>query len=626
MASDKARLAVAAAALAALVGCKSKAPSPSLDAGSPPVIHPATARFPFGVYAYFTFPPLTYAAGSYPLSSFQNDLATVLADPAIAGFSIEVGWNQLNPNAPVDDDAGIAAGAGSTTFCADTSDPVPGQPYDWRIYDAAFCQVETWNAAHAGSLPKTIEIMVAPGFNTPPWALSQIPGTCDALFEDGSVPPSAPCSQATFLNSEGLTSPALQPLPLPWDPTYQSLWKAFLTTLAGRYGSEGPLVAIGVAGPTARTYEIIVPLADIPASATEPDGGAPVFSVPRSQTAMWATLLASPSSNPGGPLAPNALSDQPFVDAWSAAIDMYDGIFRGLTLIISTGGQLPNFTSGSFPPAGAPGGPDAGVDFSADCIAVNDDMDCAAETQVEAHLAGLVSRGGNLKATMTSGMTRSRWNDALGLGGAKLLPRAMPGQIVGGSELNTEFSRRPVPDGCQVSIPPTLAEAYSPAACTPSLLGACTSDGCDLAAACIPAACVTRPIPSSQLGVGMYELTPEPPAPGEVQYVISPEQALYNVLQSYFDGTAVASYYGAPGYSDGPYTETLGFTPMNYLLVYYQDIEYAARGVNDAGPMPSVVVLGDGGAVVTTAQAELDVASSQLTQTADPLPPEPPPP
>lgn len=582
----------------------------------------ATARFPYGVYAYFTFPSLTDDTGAYPLSSFRGDLSTAVADSAISGLAIEVGWDQLNPNPPAGDvmEAGDAGPA--VAFCDDTAPPAANQPYDWRIYDAAFCQVESWNAGHPHDVPKTIELMVAPGFNTPGWALDRIPGSCDALF-DGTTPHDAPCGQATFLNSEATTRPTLQPLPLPWDPTYQSLWRSFLTTLNHRYGGEAPFVAIGVAGPTAKTYEIILPEGPIPSGAREADGTAPAYSLPRSQTTMWETLLRSRSSNPTG--FSEALSDQRFIDAWDAAIDMYDAIFARVTLIVSTGNQLPNFPGGPFAPAGAPGGPAASLDFSPDCVAANGNMDCAAETAIEAHLLALETKNDNLKATMTSGMSRARWNDYLGLGGVKLLSAAYPGQVLGGAELNTEFSKRPVAEGCPVPVPPPSSDVYSPAHCTPTMLAACTSDDCDLAVPCIPAACVVRTIPSSQFGVGMYELTPEPPKSGEVQYVISPEQALYNVLQNYFNGTAAAPSYGAAIYRDRGYAETTGSAQLNYLLVYYEDVGYAVHGVSDAGPVAAKIVPADGGTMTTSAQEELDTASQQIGQTADPVPPEPAP-
>jgi hypothetical protein len=338
---------------------------------------------------------------------------------------------------------------------------------------------------------------------------------------------------------------------------------------------------------------------------------------------MWETLLRSPSSNPTG--FSEALSDQPFVDTWDAAIDTYDAIFARVTLILSTGNQLPNFPGGPFAPAGAPGGPATRLDFSPDCVAANGNMDCAAETAIEAHLLALATKNDNLKATMTSGMSRARWNDYLGLGGVKLLSGAYPGQVLGGAELNTEFSKRPVAEGCPIPIPPPSGDVYSAADCTATMLAACTSDDCDLAVPCIPAACVVRTIPPSKFGVGMYELTPEPPKSGEVQYVISPEQALYNVLQEYFNSTAAAPYYGAGSYREDGYAETAGAAQLNYLLVYYKDIEYAVHGVDDAGPAQHMIVAADGGTMTTSAQEELDRAGRQIGQTADPLPPEPAP-
>jgi hypothetical protein len=87
---------------------------------------PGDGCFPYGVCAYFTFPSLTNDTGAY------------------------------------------AGDAGATVaFSDDTNPPAADQPYDWRIYDAAFCQVEGWNTSHPLDLPKTMALMVAPGFNPP---------------------------------------------------------------------------------------------------------------------------------------------------------------------------------------------------------------------------------------------------------------------------------------------------------------------------------------------------------------------------------------------------------------------------------------------------------------------------
>jgi hypothetical protein len=90
---------------------------------------------------------------------------------------------------------------------------------------------------------------------------------------------------------------------------------------------------------------------------------------------------------------------------------------------------------------------------------------------------------------------------------------------------------------------------------------------------------------------------------------ISPEQAFYNVLQVYFDGTGVGAAYGV----------TPGNLPLNYLQVWYSDVLYA--NTNSTG---SAVVDGFGATNNVTAQSEFDEASSRIFEIAEPsvsLPP-----
>ena len=47
--------------------------------------------------------------------------------------------------------------------------------------------------------------------------------------------------------------------PLPWNPSYKSAWRTFLTAFAARYASNPAFVSIAVAGPTAASAEIILP-------------------------------------------------------------------------------------------------------------------------------------------------------------------------------------------------------------------------------------------------------------------------------------------------------------------------------------------------------------------------------
>jgi uncharacterized repeat protein (TIGR01451 family) len=79
------------------------------------------------------------------------------------------------------------------------------------------------------------------------------------------------------------------------------------------------------------------------------------------------------------------------------------------------------------------------------------------------------------------------------------------------------------------------------------------------------------------------------------------------VLNVYFNGTAVASFFGG----------TQGATPLNYLQIYAPDIQYAEAHVN----APAQVVETGGGSVSVSAQDLLNLASQKLLQIGEPAPP-----
>jgi hypothetical protein len=89
---------------------------------------------------------------------------------------------------------------------------------------------------------------------------------------------------------------------------------------------------------------------------------------------------------------------------------------------------------------------------------------------------------------------------------------------------------------------------------------------------------------------------------GEAQQngaLISPEQALYNVLQTYFDNTPEGNAYGMSN----------GVAPLYYLQIYYDDICYAAT----APPVP--ITIG------TTSAQDLLIMAGQSLSTMTGAPP-----
>jgi hypothetical protein len=211
--------------------------------------------------------------------------------------------------------------------------------------------------------------------------------------------------------------------------------------------------------------------------------------------------------------------------------------------------------------------------------------DCAAETTILSHFVEPSVGGPNAKATQTSGMTAARQGVYLGIGGVKFLSEmtAQSTTILGGSQFNTSFSVTPVQEGCTSHFPPVPERPEC----------VCATDSC-IPVSCIPAACITGAIPAKDTEFGQV--------PGDD--LISPEQALYNVLHQYFDGTAVGGLYGG----------TQGNAPLNYLQVYSVDVTYATSNAT----APVTIVVAGGGTTTTSAQEELDSASMQLLGIAEP--------
>ncbi len=95
------------------------------------------------------------------------------------------------------------------------------------------------------------------------------------------------------------------------------------------------------------------------------------------------------------------------------------------------------------------------------------------------------------------------------------------------------------------------------------------------------------------------------PTNGPKADLISPEQAIYNVLTVYFDGTPVGSYYGLP-----PIVSSN--LPLNYLQLYGSDVDYASTNITGTN-----IVDGSSNTIMVTAQSELNTASQQIAQIAE---------
>jgi uncharacterized protein (TIGR03437 family) len=530
---------------------------------APVMMAQQTPRRPRGIYAVVNVEDAitTQQTANPSITTAQMDAyfdtlyQGLLADPAISGLALQVHWDTLNPYAPP------AANA-----------------YFWNYVDDAFSQASAWNVQNPMLAPKTIQLIATPGFQTPQWMLNELT-SCDGLFATPAQTPPSTCGRVTFTGYQ--ENGDSDQLPLPWNPTYKSAWQTFLTALAARYGSNPLFVSIAVDGPTGASAEMILPS---DANSTNPQTQ---FGTAIAPNAMWRQLLVF--EYPG--MSAYMDSDQAFIDAWDAAIDMFGEVFSGITLVATTGDGLPNLAAGTFPiPAG----------FSAECGTAN--MDCAAETTILAYFGEATVGGANAKATQTSGMEAARvavTTTNLGLAGVKVQSQSTAQstlastQVLGGAQFNTTFSIATLQEGCTSPFPPNAND--TPAGCT--IPSTCTTNGC-VPVTCIPQACLAPSV--TQANLGSYTKVSQVPSTD----LIPPEQAEYNVLNVYFDGTAAASTFGG----------TAGTTPLNYLQIYSQDIQYAEMNAD----APAQVVQNSGASVSMSAQELLDLASPKLLSIGEP--------
>ena len=420
---------------------------------------------------------------------------------------------------------------------------------EWNILDDVFGAVAQWNANNPNTIPKTIQLCLLPGFWTPQWVFNNL-ASCDAMFITNSqgmiigVDPSkvsTNCGCASFLNTGNQPGPTTMPLPLPWNKFYKNAFTTFIQAVAQRYGTNPLLVTVSVTGPTAYSEEMI-----LPNKRTDP------LHFPQ-----WNPLIAL--EFPNEPQLTN--SDKLFINQWEDAIDMFGAAFTNVTLCVATGGGLPNFldengvcyTNYSVPPGFAPDCADTNLAII---------MDAAAEATILAYFADPQNGGQNLKASQADGLTASQINlhplggGDLGSYGVKWLAQntstgsaPLPGtsnvvsQVLGGLQLDSAIAANPQSEGCNQ-----------------------------------PGGCPTN-------------------AP------ISPQQAIYNVLQVCFDGTSLG----------GSYFVTASNLPLNYLQIYSADVLYA--NTNDSAS-PVVDAFGHTNSV--TAQMELADALSQIYETAEP--------
>ncbi len=523
---------------------------------------------PFGIYAVVPVEDvvnkepteITLAKSNAELISFYTGL---LNNAAVAGLTLQIRWETLNPNAPTD-----------------------ANPYFWDYIDDAFTSVAQWNAANPDTTapsPKTIQLIVTPGFHSPKWVLNKLK-SCDGLFDPTLPAPASSCGKVTFSNFK--EDPGNNELPMPWNATYKSAWKTFLTALAARYNGSSlasSLVSIAVAGPTAASAEMLLPNGD-GANQTQ-------FTPPVSPNYMWDQLL---QNHYGSGKPEYLMSDKAFVEEWNNAIDMYSEVFNWMTLVVTTADGFPNLSTSFTTPSA----------FISECTP-DMDMDCAAEAAILTHFMDSTVGGTNGKATQTSGMEASRINLDLGVDGVKSVAQSTMTMstkstiILGGAQFKTRFSLFAAQEGCTSTFPPT--PKYKPAGCTIAKW----ATQADVPLDCIPQACLAPGMTTATLKVDGFSNYGQilKMAPSDL---ISPEQAAYNVLEQFFNHTPAGSFFGG----------TAGSDPLNYLQIYYEDIQYSTGNASK----PANVIQSGGVTVSETAQSMLNLASAKLFAIAEMLP------
>ena len=223
-------------------------------------------------------------------------------------------------------------------------------------------------------------------------------------------------------------------LPLPWNPVYKSAWQTFLTAFAARYQSNPLFVSIAVAGPTATSAEMDVP---IDGNSNNPQMQ---FGTPISPSNMWIELQMFHYAG----LPAYQKTNQAFIDEWDNAIDLYGKIFSGITLVATTDNGFPNFTGATIAIPSA---------FATDCVN-NQSLSCATVTTILQYFMQSTVGGANAKATQDSGFAAARENNDLGVPGVEQLSQMTAlastpsAQILGGSQFSTTFSVATLTEGC----------------------------------------------------------------------------------------------------------------------------------------------------------------------------------
>jgi hypothetical protein len=375
-------------------------------------------RAPLGVYAHIDIETAInrYKGPAAGLRSYLRGLYKgLLADPAISGMLVGQHWDNIQLSDP--------------NCIFDHSCSGDSQGYDWSYLDDAF---EEANWAH-----KTVQLSITPGTDAPPWLFAKIP-SCDGLFPvtgTGSAP--ADCGKVTFIDFPEVQRADGSPpvMPLPWNSVYNEAWWDFLVHLNARYAYDPAFVSMAIAGPILASNEFILP--------TTNNGSLQQNGMPADKA--WSILIKH--SFPG--VSSYHDTDQVFIDQWKQSIDVFERIFRGMTLFLSpdAGNDFPEFSQNITVH------PDNTL-FAVDCSNVNQEiMSCEAKTEILSKF--ITEDGPNGKATQVGGMTASSdlTPGDIGVAGIKVLTSLWPPpspRFLGGAEFDFAVSdpNNIVQEGC----------------------------------------------------------------------------------------------------------------------------------------------------------------------------------
>jgi len=283
----------------------------------------------------------------------------------------------------------------------------------------------------------------------------------------------------------------------------------------------------------------------------------------------------------------NRNSDRIFVEEWKDAIDMFSKEFSGLTLVLSTGNGLPNFPNSEV---------SVPMEFESLCADGStspehpngDLMDCVAESTIVAYLADASHGGNNLKSVQEDGIAAGGvYHSPLGggdLGSFGIRWWAYVSQS--GSEV------LPFSGGTQIS---RMMGGFQSGGIITDNSTDIEEQGCN--------------VPLADCGI------------------IGTEQAFYNFLASYFDGTSVGSLRGPGRYGEydgvtyAPNGIVSGNVPLNYLQLYAADVTYYSQltCIREGGECPeNLVITGSGATEYMDGPGQLEAAAEEIQEIADP--------